>query len=496
MCATRTRSSERCAAGTLGAVTTLADLLSGPDTDGIVVVAGPTDAVPLTDVRLETRADRLAHAPAGCLVVLTTPLSGYRLDVAVRDLAAAGAAGLVLTAITPDSPVPATARALADRGRVAILHTDGDLAALVLAVDRAVRGGAADALARVDAAARELPSVAGDPERVARAASRVLGLPVGLRAPEPGEFGASALGPDGDVWLSAPDRPDAAGRAVRAVLALGALAAAAGPADDVPVRSRGQLLAELLAVPEAQALRLGSRGRALGLPVDSWHLALRVEPIALAGTDRYRLLEAAGPLALRLLRSLGPVTWNAARVDEALVLTRSQPTDPGRDGMRATLADAGRLLVVLRERNPGADLRCGVGAAHRGVLGLRRSAREARTALLRSGGGGSGPIAAHDAAGLDRMLLDWYSSDAAREAVHELLAPVLALGPQRAAPLLRTLQAYLDHQGSPARAADELHLHRNAVTKRVRKVGELIGADLEDPQQRLAVQLACRAHLM
>ncbi|MYW00170.1 PucR family transcriptional regulator, partial [Streptomyces sp. SID3343] len=144
-------------------------------------------------------------------------------------------------------------------------------------------------------------------------------------------------------------------------LALGALAAAAGPADDVPVRSRGQLLAELLAVPEAQALRLGSRGRALGLPVDNWHLTLRVEPAALAGTERYRLLEAAGPVALRLLRSSSTVTWNAARVDEALILTRSQPTDPGRDGMRATLADAGRLLVVLRERNPDADLRCGVG---------------------------------------------------------------------------------------------------------------------------------------
>ncbi|MYV97447.1 PucR family transcriptional regulator, partial [Streptomyces sp. SID3343] len=88
-------------------MTVLADLLDGPDTDGIDVVAGPTDAVPLTGVRLETRADRLAVAPPGCLVVLAAPLGGYRLDVAVRDLAAAGAAGLVLTATTPETPVPA-----------------------------------------------------------------------------------------------------------------------------------------------------------------------------------------------------------------------------------------------------------------------------------------------------------------------------------------------------------------------------------------------------
>ncbi|GCD93211.1 PucR family transcriptional regulator [Embleya hyalina] len=474
----------------------LADLLDGPDTDGLTVIAGPVDALPLTGVRLETRADRLAHAPAGCLVVLATPLGGYRLDVAVRDLAAAGAAGLVLTTLTPDAPVPATALGLADRGRVAILHTDGDLAALILAVDRAVRGGAADALARVHAAAHELPPLAGDPERVARAAGRLLGVPVAHRVPEPGEAGASARGPDGDTWLSAPDRPGPAGQAVHAVLALAALAAAAGPTDDIPVRSRGQLLAELLAVPEAQALRLAGRGRALGLPVDTWHVVLRVEPVALTGTDRYRLLETATPSALRLLRSTSAVTWNAARLDEALILARSHPTDPGRDGMRTTLADADRVLAALRDRNPDADLRCGIGAAHRGVLGLRTSAREAHTALTRSSAGDTGPVTAHDAAGLDRMLLDWYSSDAAHEAVRELLAPVLALGPQRAVPLLRTVQAYLDHQGSPARAADELHLHRNAVTKRVRKVEDLLGADLTDPRQRLAVQLACRAHLM
>jgi DNA-binding PucR family transcriptional regulator len=88
------------------------------------------------------------------------------------------------------------------------------------------------------------------------------------------------------------------------------------------------------------------------------------------------------------------------------------------------------------------------------------------------------------------MPLDWYPSGAAREAVRELPA----LGPQRAAPPQRILRAYPDHQSSPARAADELRPHRNAVTNRVRKVGEPIGADLADPRQRPAVRPACRAH--
>lgn len=488
------------------------ELLSSPGLEGLRPLVGPLDAVEVTGVRLEPRPDRLAVLPAGTVAVLLAPLPGHLLDVAVRDAAAAGAAALVLTDVARSphglpAEVTATARALAERGRVAVLYADGDLAALVVAVERAAAGSAADALARVAAAAREVTAVAGDPERVAAAASRALGVPVELRAAGPGEEGASAAGPDGDIRLAAPPRPGHAGTAVRSVLALAALAAAGGGPGDVPVRSRGRLLAELLVAPRDQAARLAARGRALALPVDGWHMALRVEAGGLEAADRPKVLDAVMSRSLTLLRSWdGPaarpsgsvlpsvdaVQWNAALVDDALVLLGTWPADPGPDGRRATLARARRLVDRLTGLRPEAGLRCGVGSPHRGPLGIRTSAREARAAVPRGDGP---PVAAHDAAGLDRMLLEWYASDTAREAVAELLAPVLALGPERAEPLLRTLQGYLDHNNSPARAAEALHLHRNAVGARIRKVVRLTGADLSDPDVRLALQLACRASL-
>ncbi|WP_335938530.1 PucR family transcriptional regulator [Streptomyces sp. PTD5-9] len=489
----------------------LLELLSSPGLDGLRPLVGPLDAVEVTGVRLERRPDRLAALPAGTVAVLLAPVPGHLLDVAVRDAAAAGAAALVLTGVAEaphglPAEVTATARALAERGRVAVLYAEGDLAALVVAVERATAGSAADALARVAAAAREVTAAAGDPERVAAAASRALGLPVELRAAGPGEEGASAAGPDGEIRLAAPPRPGHAGSAVRAVLALAALAAAGGGHDDVPVRSRGRLLAELLVAPRDRTARLAARGRALALPVDGWHIALRVEAAGLDAADRPKALDAVMSQALTLLRawdaSAGPaapaapaadaVQWNAALVDDALVLLSTWPADPGADGRRAVLARARRVVDRLGGPRPEAGLRCGVGSPHRGPLGIRTSAREARAAVPR----GAGPVvAAHDAVGLDRMLLEWYASDTAREAVAELLAPVLALGPERAEPLVRTLQGYLDHNNSPARAAEALHLHRNAVGARIRKVARLTGADLNDPDVRLALQLACRASL-
>jgi DNA-binding PucR family transcriptional regulator len=46
------------------------------------------------------------------------------------------------------------------------------------------------------------------------------------------------------------------------------------------------------------------------------------------------------------------------------------------------------------------------------------------------------------------------------------------------------------------RTAQKLHLHRNAVTNRLRSITELLDVDLDDPDQRLALQLACRARLL
>ncbi|GAA2593976.1 hypothetical protein GCM10010411_28920 [Actinomadura fulvescens] len=481
--------------------TVIADLLAAPGRPGSLdLLAGPVTAGPVRGVRLVEDLRSLTAVPPGSLVVLTGPASSaataYRLDVALRDVVAAGGAGLVLTGGGAPPSVARTAQGIAERGRVALLYGDGaDLGGLVITLARVVEGGAAEAFARLTAALDGVVRAGGDAGRTAAALTGSLGVPVEARPAGPGEHGEVAAGPEGEVTLAAPAAGGRLGDAVAAAMRVGAeviARAAGGAGDDTPVRSRMLLLSELLVSPEGQALRLLGRARGVGLPVDGWHIALRVEPAASQGSERYDLLDAAGRAALQSLRSAGGAQWNPARADDALLLIRTQTGDPGRDGLRSAVGDAERLLGELRGRFPAAGLRCGVGGAHRGPLGLRASAREARTALAR-GGGRDRPVTAHDLAGLDRMLGEWYASDTARAAARELLAPIEALGPERAEPLLRTLQAYLDHQGSPARAAEELHLHRNAVTQRVRRAGGLLGVDLADPEQRLALQLACRA---
>ena len=77
-----------------------------------------------------------------------------------------------------------------------------------------------------------------------------------------------------------------------------------------------------------------------------------------------------------------------------------------------------------------------------------------------------------------------------------MLAPLDALGPERAATSVRTLLAYLAHRNSLAHAGRELNLHPNAVGYRLKRIREVLQLDLDDPDIRFSVELACRVRLL
>ena len=61
--------------------------------------------------------------------------------------------------------------------------------------------------------------------------------------------------------------------------------------------------------------------------------------------------------------------------------------------------------------------------------------------------------------------------------------------------LVRTLHVYLDRQGNVSRAADLLYLHRSGLLYRLRRIEQLTQLALDDPDARLALHIALKAHL-
>ena len=77
---------------------------------------------------------------------------------------------------------------------------------------------------------------------------------------------------------------------------------------------------------------------------------------------------------------------------------------------------------------------------------------------------------------------------------HETLGKLL--GSESAGELVHTLEAYFEHHGNLSKAAEALYVHRNTLIYRMGRIAEITDLDLDNPENRLALQLALRIHRM
>ncbi|WP_329212568.1 PucR family transcriptional regulator [Streptomyces sp. NBC_00683] len=263
--------------------------------------------------------------------------------------------------------------------------------------------------------------------------------------------------------------------------------------EELAARGRGDFLTDLAEgriAPEdapAQAKVLGFKpGGDPLLPV-----VMRIAP-ELSPSGNWALLARA---VLEELSAVGvPVLLGVRPVEGRIPLLLALRPETGRAAVADRVAAALRAgveragLERAGDRAPVVVVGAAGGWAAAGA-GLRHAA-EAATAAQ-----GLGELPWYDAQRLDIDLLLW------RLREHPDLASFVdrTIGPLREhdrtsrPPLLPTLEAYIDHAGRKAEAARELHLNRQTLYNRLARIGELLGADLDDPQTVLALSLALRA---
>lgn len=158
---------------------------------------------------------------------------------------------------------------------------------------------------------------------------------------------------------------------------------------------------------------------------------------------------------------------------------------------------AARLLADARaqlERVLHLQTRIGVGGPAEDLAGIPRSRREADEVLdLPVGGPAPGAITTLDEVRSAVLLARLARGPAGTELLTDArLRRLLEHDDQHGTRHLRTLCAYLDAFGDAARVAEAEGVHVNTVRYRLRRLRELAGVDLGDPDDRLVLWLQLR----
>lgn len=483
----------------------------------IEVLVGSVDAR-VGEIRIIEAAAQVDEVPADAVLVLERGLSAlapdYRFDVLVRRAAARSAAALLL--IGPaELKVSITAVALARRARIAIVRLGPtvDLAGAISSLVRRASDRLAVTVDRVRAVCAAIDDGFPDVDHLLESVGLLLGRPVLLideesEPPHPDAATAAALsvpaGPDGGTRL-ATERPgdDEADALLEMVLwrvaaEVTRLTAARVRSQQTTRRSTGEVLIQLVDADRAGRAAIAPAARRMGVPIDDWHVLTRIELdnlLEVAGDDvaAYEIRDQLADLALMAARSLAG-SWHVGHDPGVLLLLWTGDVPPGEEDRARFRRQVDFVLVTLGRRVPRLRMYCGSGTPRPGVAGLVSSATEARLAVSSARfRRRSGTPVFFDAVGMRATLLEWYGSPTVQQSIDRLFAPLADLPAGKRQAVIDTLGTYLDLQGSAARVAEVLHLHRNAVRYRVQRGLALLGIDEQDVDQRLFLHLACRA---
>jgi purine catabolism regulator len=232
-------------------------------------------------------------------------------------------------------------------------------------------------------------------------------------------------------------------------------------------------------------------GLVLSGRIDGEETAVRLAPFGISGEAAVLVLGVEQPQALEdeLSRILGELGGGA----------RGATVAPARRSLLCAVLSGAQdplaLAATVRELLAGERRTVRAAVSNSAPLeALRRSFHEARCALEVGSlaNGSSAAVACADDLGAYRLLLSLQEDDGLRQYCDDVLGPIERSRTGHGDELLRSLEAFLEHNGSWEAAARALFCHRHTLRYRMSRVEELTGRRLDRAENRIEFWLALR----
>lgn len=227
-------------------------------------------------------------------------------------------------------------------------------------------------------------------------------------------------------------------------------------------------------------------GESLGLNTNSYFSVLQLEIVSY--TDLQILEAVIHRLISRIKRRIqekGTIVFGLHNKVTILFSTK----DPNEIDEVAMMLDS---LLVKWGNQEDIPLYAGLSSSHKGVLSIAKCFDEAQKSLSYIISRHKTGIMNYKKMGINRLFLAQPSPEIERFA-NDILAPLRTEKAQNN-DLEKTLFTYIKWNKSIIETSEKLHVHKNTLYNRIKKIEELLQLDFNDPDDYLQILLACHLH--
>jgi purine catabolism regulator len=248
---------------------------------------------------------------------------------------------------------------------------------------------------------------------------------------------------------------------------------------------RGNFLEGLLAgtLPVTEIQRLSGR---LDHEADVPHVVLT---FAWAGEEHPSLRRLETPLSALIANHGRPtLTHNYGNEHICIFLA----IDENDQDMGAALSLADQLRQALLSEFPNNRLLCGLGGPAAGLEEWPEVHKQAIQAMCLADRLKMDTAVDFNHIGVYQLLLELEVMPAVQRYSEKIIGPLVKYDADHNSNLVQTLSAYFNNHGNISQTSDMLFIHRNTLLYRLDRIKTLTGQDLDDADERLALQLSLK----
>ena len=150
------------------------------------------------------------------------------------------------------------------------------------------------------------------------------------------------------------------------------------------------------------------------------------------------------------------------------------------------------LIDSIDDKLRNMEVKIGIGRAYKGLDRAGKSFSDALKALRMCGENGNLKILSYDELGIYKILCQDLLTEELEDFYNKTLKALEDYDAKKSTELVRTLEAYFKYNGNLSKMSENLFTHYNTVLYRINRIEEITGMKLDNPNDRLNLEIALK----